>query len=255
MGAIAKKCVPVVKGKITGLPIPADAEIALEGYIYPDDLVPEGPFGEFTGYYAGGRNNHTCIIVKAVYYRNDPIILASPPGKPPHDYSYFGSLMRSANLTNALAKAGIPDVKGAWIHEAGGSRCSIVTSIKQKFYGHATQAAAIASCCQQGSMMSKFSVVVDDDIDPTNLKEVVWAISTRCNPTEDIDILRQAQSNMVEPTLRPEDKKSGMVFSSRAIIRAVRPFDMIKNGTFADIAENPPEILDAVKEKYKDILK
>lgn len=169
-----KKCVPVVKGKITGLPIPADAEIALEGYIYTDDLVPEGPFGEFTGYYAGGRNNHTCIIVKAVYYRSDPIILASPPGKPPHDYSYFGSLMRSANLTNALAKAGIPDVKGAWIHEAGGSRCSIVTSIKQRFYGHATQAAAIASCCQQGSMMSKFSVVVDDDIDPTNLKEVVW---------------------------------------------------------------------------------
>ena len=103
--------------------------------------------------------------------------------------------------------------------------------------------------------MSKFSVVVDDDIDPTNLKEVVWAISTRCNPTEDIDILRQAQSNMVEPTLRPEDKKSGMVFSSRAIIRAVRPFDMIKNGTFAAVAENPPEILNAVKEKYKDILK
>lgn len=74
--------VPVVKGNITGLPIPADAEIALEGYIYPDDLVPEGPFGEFTGYYAGGRNNHTCIIVKAVYYRNDPIILASPLGTP-----------------------------------------------------------------------------------------------------------------------------------------------------------------------------
>ena len=104
-------------------------------------------------------------------------------------------------------------------------------------------------------MMSTFSVVVDDDIDPTNFKEVVWAISTRCNPTEDIDILRQAQSNMVEPTLRPEDKKSGMVFSSRAIIRAVRPFDMIKNGTFADVAEKPPEILNAVKEKYKDILK
>ena len=255
MGAVAKKRVPVIKGKVTGLPIPADAEIALEGYVYPDDLVPEGPFGEFTGYYAGGRNNHTCIRVKALYHRNDPIMLASPPGKPPHDYSYFGSLMRSANLTNALMRAGIPNVKGAWIHEAGGSRCFIVTSIQQKYYGHATHAAAVAGSCQQGSLMSKYSVVVDEDIDPTNLKEVVWAISTRSDPTLDIDILRECQSNMVEPTLHPEDKKAGRVFTSKAIIRAVKPFDMIKAGTFAAVAENPPDILAAVKAKYADILK
>lgn len=255
MGAIAKKRVPVVKGKVTGLPIPADAEIALEGYIYPDDKVPEGPFGEFTGYYAGGRNEHTCIRIKAIYHRNDPIILASPPGKPPHDYSYFGSLMRSANLTTAIMRAGIPDVKGAWIHEAGGSRCFIVTSIKQKYYGHATQAAAIACTCQQGSLMTKYSVVVDDDIDPTNLNEVIWAMSTRSDPAEDIDILRRCQSNMVEPTLRPEAKKAGNVYISRAIIRAVKPFDMIKNGTFAAVAENPPEILAAVREKFADYLK
>lgn len=60
---------------------------------------------------------------------------------------------------------------------------------------------------------------------------------------------------MVEPTLRPEDKAAGRVYTSRAIIRAVKPFDMVKNGTFAKVAENPPEFLDAVRKKYADILK
>lgn len=249
-GAVVKQSVPVVRGPITGLPIPAYAEIALEGYVYPDDLVPEGPFGEFTGYYAGGRNQHTCIRIKAIYHRNNPIILASPPGKPPHDYSYFGSMLRSANLTNAITQAGIPGVRGAWIHEAGGSRCFIVTSITQKFYGHATHAAAIASSCQQGSMMTKYSVVVDDDIDPTNLNEVIWAMSTRSDPAEDIDVLRQCMTNIVEPTLRPADKSSGKIYKGRAIIRAVKPFDMIKNGTFSAVAENPKELLDRVKKKF-----
>lgn len=254
-GAIVGRRVPVVRGRITGLPIPAYAEIALEGYIYPDDKVPEGPFGEFTGYYAGGRSMQNCIRVKAIYHRSDPILLASPPGKPPHDYSYFGSMLRSANLTNAIERAGVPGVRGAWIHEAGGSRCFIVTSIEQKYYGHATQAAAVACSCQSGALMTKYSIVVDDDIDPTNLNEVVWAMSTRSDPAEDIDILRQGLSNMVEPTLRPEDKAAGRVYTSRAIIRAVKPFDMVKNGTFAKVAENPPELLDAVRKKYSDILK
>lgn len=254
-GAIAGRRVPVVRGRVTGLPIPACAEVALEGYISPDDTVPEGPFGEFTGYYAGGRSLQSCIRVEAVYHRDEPILLASPPGRPPHDYSYFGSMLRSANLMNAMEAAGLPGLRGAWIHEAGGSRCFTAVSIEQRYPGHASQAAALAGACQAGALMNKYVVVVDEDIDPTDLSQVIWALSTRSDPARDIDILRECLSSAAEPALRPEDRAAGRVWTGRALIRAVRPYDMLKAGTFSPVAENPPEALDAVRRKFADILK
>jgi UbiD family decarboxylase len=252
-GAIVGRSVPVVRGKVTGLPIPADAEIALEGYMERDDLVLEGPFGEFTGYYAGGRTLQHCIRVKAVYYRNEPIMLASPPGKPPHDFSYFTSILRSASLTNTLKRAGIPGVRSAWIHAVGGSRCFIVTSIHQMYGGHATQAAVIASNCPEGAMMSKYSIIVDDDIDPSDLNQVIWAMSMRSDPAVDIDIIRNSVGCVIDPMISDDDKMSNKVFNGLAIIRAVKPFHRIQNGTFSKIAEWSPEILQAIKEKYKDL--
>jgi UbiD family decarboxylase len=83
-GYLQGDSVPVVRGPITGLPIPATAEIAIEGFIpSPDERVElEGPFGEWTGYYAHGRRPETVIEVAAIYYRNDPIIYGSPPVRP-----------------------------------------------------------------------------------------------------------------------------------------------------------------------------
>ena len=253
-GAIAGRRVPVVRGRVTGLPIPAWAEVALEGYIRPGDTAPEGPFGEFTGYYAGGRSSQSCIRVEAVYHRDEPILLGSPPGRPPHDYSYFGSMLRSANLLNAMEAAGLPGLRGVWIHEAAASRCFTAVSIEQQYPGHASQAAALAGACQPGALMNKYVVVVDEDIDPTKLDEVVWAISTRSDPARDIDILRECLSSAAEPTLRPEDRAAGRVWTGRALIRAVRPYDMVKGGAFSPVAETPPELLRAVQEKYSALL-
>ena len=253
-GAIAGRRAPVVRGRVTGLPIPAWAEVALEGYIRPGDTAPEGPFGEFTGYYAGGRSSQSCIRVEAVHHRDEPILLGSPPGRPPHDYSYFGSMLRSANLMNAMEAAGLPGLRGVWIHEAAASRCFTAVSIEQQYPGHASQAAALAGACRPGALMNKYVVVVDEDIDPTKLDEVVWAISTRSDPARDIDILRECLSSAAEPTLRPEDRAAGRVWTGRALIRAVRPYDMVKGGAFSPVAETPPELLRAVQEKYSALL-
>ena len=89
IGAIARQRVPVIHGPVTGLPIPADAEIAVEGFVTKGDKQDEGPFGEFTGYYASGKNPEPLVHVKALYYRDDPILLGSPPCRPVHDYSYL----------------------------------------------------------------------------------------------------------------------------------------------------------------------
>lgn len=252
VGAIAGKKVPCIKGPVTGLPIPADAEIVIEGFCYPGEQMTEGPFGEFTGYYGGGQSKQPYVEAKALYYRNQPILLGSPPSRPPNDMSYQFTVMRSANIKEALRKSGVPDVQGVWVAEAGGGRMWIVTSIKQKYCGHATQAASIACNCQAGALMTKYSIVVDEDIDPSNNEEVIWAISTRSNPAEDIDIMRQGWSNPLEPMLRPEQKAAKQFWISKCIIRAVRPYDRITT-TFPPVAESKPEYLKATKEKWSNL--
>src|SRR5918992_5511307 len=120
MGAILGEPVGVLRGEATGLPFPAASEIVLEGHVEPNDERTEGPFGEFHGYYPGKAGKAPVVTVERVYFRNDPILIGSPPAKPPNDYSYSKAVMRSALLMDALAAAGVPDVKAVWAHEIGG---------------------------------------------------------------------------------------------------------------------------------------
>jgi 4-hydroxy-3-polyprenylbenzoate decarboxylase len=247
-GAIAGQSVPVIKGPITGLPIPADAEIVAEGFVTEGDEMLEGPLGEYTGYYAGGKTKQPVIRVKALYYRNDPILVGSPPCRPPHDYSYQSSVMRSAAIKESLRKAGIAAVRGVWVYEASGARMWVVTSLAQKYAGHASQAAAIAFSCQPGAQTARYSIVVDDDIDPSNHDDVIWALSTRSDPASDIDILRQCWTSSLDPILTDDDKDHNRLWNSRAIINACKPYDRLK--TFASVAEASPALTKATKEKW-----
>jgi len=251
IGAVAGQRVPVIKGPVTGLPIPADAEIVIEGLAYPDDKMTEGPFGEFTGYYAGGQKPEPVVRIKALYYRNNAILLGSPPCRPPNDFSYQFSVMRSAAIKEAMRRAGVPAVKSVWVSEAGGSRMWIVTSISQKYAGHATQAAAVACNCQAGGLMARYAIVVDEDIDPSNNDEVIWALSTRSDPAKDFSIINQGWDNPLDPLLTADDKEHGRLWNNRVIINACRPFDRLR--TFAPVAEASPALIQAVKEKWADL--
>jgi UbiD family decarboxylase len=250
IGAIAGQRVPVLRGAVTGLPIPADAEVAIEGFVSKGDVQEEGPFGEFTGYYAGGKKPDTLVRVKALYYRNEPILLGAPPCRPLHDYSYFSSVLRSAIVKGALRKAGIPGVKGVWVSEAGASRLWVVTSIQQQYAGHAAQAATVAVQCQAGGLMNRYSIVVDDDIDPSNSDDVIWAISTRSDPATDIDILRHCWSNPLDPMISSAEKEKKQLWNSRAIINACRPWDRLQANDFPPVAEATPALLQATKKKW-----
>ncbi|HZW58602.1 MAG TPA: UbiD family decarboxylase [Nitrososphaerales archaeon] len=223
-GAINEKPIEVFQGKLTGLPIPASSEIAAEGFIYPGDLLEEGPFGEFTGYYAGDRAPRPAIRLKALYHRNNPIILGSLTGKPPFDHSYWRTVLESAAIKDRLRKAGIPDVVKVWRHEAGACQFWTVVSIKQRYLGQAKQAGFVAAQCQEGASMGRYVIVVDEDVDPTDLQEVIWALSTRSDPATSIDIIHRAPSNPLDPLIRKPAKSYS---SSRAIIDACRPFEWI----------------------------
>jgi UbiD family decarboxylase len=250
VGAILNQPVSVVLGKLTGLPFPAASEIVLEGFVEPNDERAEGPFGEFHGYYPGKAGTAPCVTVSRVYYRNDPILMGSPPAKPPNDYSYSKAVMRSALLHDALLAAGLSEVKAVWAHEIGGARMFNVVAIKQRYAGHARQAGHLLSQCGVGAYMSRYSVVVDDDIDPSNLQEVMWAVATRTDPAVDIDIIHRGVGSKNDPMFvaYPYDAP----LSSKAVIDACRPWDHLDE--FPIVAEASTELQDKTRAKWKDLL-
>ena len=250
IGAILGEPVAVVNGELTALPFPAAAEIVLEGFVEPNDERTEGPFGEFHGYYPGKEGVAPVVTVQRVYYRSDPILMGSPPAKPPNDYSYSKAVMRSALLHDALVAAGVPDVRAVWAHEIGGARMFNVVAIKQRYAGHARQAGHILSQCGVGAYMSRYSVVVDDDIDPANLQEVMWAVATRTDPAVDIDLIERGMGSKNDPMFVAY--RYDAPYSSKAVIDACRPWDHLHD--FPLVAEASKELQAKIRAKWKDLV-
>ncbi len=217
-GSIKGAPIEVCPGPQTGLPLPALAEIVFEGRLLPmsEATLPEGPFGEFTGYYAAAARPGPVMEVTAIHHRNDPILLGSPPMKPPR--FHFGLPFRAATIWSNLEAAGVTDVTGVWQHV---SQLMTVVALRQRYDGHAKRAGLVAAA---HSYMARVIVVVDDDIDPSNLADVMWAVTTRCEPADNIDILRNAWSSALDPRIAPADKERGVTSHSKAIIEACRPF-------------------------------
>jgi UbiD family decarboxylase len=250
IGSILGEPVSVIRGETTNLPFPSASEIVLEGFVEPNDERTEGPFGEFHGYYPGKAGTAPVVTIERVYFRNDPILVGSPPAKPPNDYSYSKAVMRSALLADALAAAGVPDVKAVWAHEIGGARMFNVVSVKQRYAGHARQAGHILSQCGVGAYMSRWSVVVDDDIDPSNLQEVMWAVATRSDPATGIDIIQRGMGSKNDPLFVAY--KYDAPLSSKAIIDACRPWEHL--GEFPAVAEASKALQEKTRAKWKDLL-
>jgi 4-hydroxy-3-polyprenylbenzoate decarboxylase len=217
-GGIKGRPVELFTLPASGLPVPADAEIVLEGELLPPEVAQEneGPFGEFTGYYAADARPCPVMTVTALYHRTDPILLGSPPMKPPR--FHFGLPFRAATIWSHLEAAGVSDVAGVWQHV---SQLMTVVALDQRYAGHARRAGLIAAA---DSYMARLVVVTDADVDPSNLNDVMWAIATRCEPADSIDIVRGAWSSALDPRIPPEDKARGITSHSKAIIDACRPF-------------------------------
>ena len=237
----------VILSELHSLPMPAHAELVLEGEMIADQLGREGPFGEFTGYYASSPSEQPVVNVKRVYYRDDPILSIASPMRPPSDFSFSKCVMKAGMIWDEVERAGLSGVKGVWCHEAGGARMFNVIAIKQAYPGHARQAGLLAASCQSGSYLGRFVVVVDDDVDPTDMFDVLWAISTRCDPAQDIETFRRAWSGPLDPIL---DRASST--NSRAVIDACRPFERFKD--FPPVARASPELRQRVLGKFADVL-
>jgi UbiD family decarboxylase len=253
IGGLRGEAMKVVKGKHTGLPFPIDAEIVIEGFIEPGNRQMEGPFGEWTGYYASDTREEPVLTIMAIYHRNDPIILGCPPQRPPDELGRYRAVIRSAMLKENINKAGIPDVTAVWAHECGGARMLVGISIKQRYGGHARQVGHIACQCHVGAYAGKYVVVVDEDIDVSNLEELMWAMVTRSDPATSIDIIPESWSTPLDPRIHPDDKEKKDFRNSRCIIDACRPFHW--RDQFPLVNAPSPEVQKEARERWGDLLK
>lgn len=220
-GGVRGEPIDVVIGRHTGIPIPANAEIVIEGFMYPGETHHEGPYGEWMGYYASGEHQTPIIHVKAIYHRTDPIILGCPQGKPPHEDNRFLAYLKSALIENQLRAAGVPKVAGVWCPPESGNRMMTVIAIEQSYPGHATQALMVGGQTGTSAYAGRLVVVVDPDIDITNLTDVMWAVMTRCDPARDVTIVNRAWSGPLDPAIHPDQR--GM--NSRLLIDATIPWE------------------------------
>jgi 4-hydroxy-3-polyprenylbenzoate decarboxylase len=249
VGGLKGEPVEVLSGDYTGLPIPAYSEFLLEGEISPTEKHSEAPFGEWPGYYASGVRSEFVTKIHRIYYRNSPIMVGTPPIKPPTGIGTAMGTIRAARLREEIRMAGVPEVKHVWFHEFG-SRFFLAVSIKQRYAGHAAQVGHIATMCQGAAYMGRYVVIVDDDIDVYNTMEVMWAVATRSDPVRDINIIPRAWSDELDPMVAPGN--SDAPFNSRAIIDATWPWEW--RGKIPKVIELTKEEREKALAKWGDVI-
>ena len=252
-GYLKGKAIKVVRGRATGLPIPATAEVAVEGFSPPpsEDSRLEGPFGEWTGYYASGRKKEPVIQVKNLYFRNNPIIFGQPPVKPPAYFWFPIPIHTAATLWDQLEKAGAMGIKGVYVHGPG-NRVIGVISLKQSYPGHSRQVGTLAAAfLHGGSCTGRYIITVDEDIDPSNLDEVLWAVSTRVNPQRAITIVPGFLTSGLDPTLSPEERQRKELTTAKVFIDACWPFHW--KDAIPPIIRSSEELRKQVMAKWKEL--
>jgi 4-hydroxy-3-polyprenylbenzoate decarboxylase len=220
MGALRGEPVDVVKAETVDLPVPAGAEVILEGEVDPVELKPEGPYGEYSGYYQASWPK-PYMKIKCVTYRNNPIHWGCTTGRPITDIHMLMSMNRTAQLWADLNSIGIPGLKGVYCPPETGGYFTAIVSIRQLYAGHARQVGTAVLSCPSGTYSTKLVVVVDEDVDPTDLSQVWWAIGMRFQPNRGTEILNRGLSSHIDPSLHINQK----TYTSRMIIDATIPFE------------------------------
>ncbi len=200
IGALQGEPVELVKCETIDLEVPASSEIVLEGHVFPNEREMEGPFGEFTGYSAGGRAPRPVFHVECVTFRNDPIFTMSNMGKPWDEVAVLQSVAISSILAQELRAKGIP-VRGVYCPPP----ClSLIVAAKSQYAGFIHSVASTIWSAKAG-IYRPYIFLVGEDVDPTNMEEVFWCLTSRLHPSRGIHIQEDAPGQPLFPFLsRPE---------------------------------------------------
>jgi 4-hydroxy-3-polyprenylbenzoate decarboxylase len=221
IGGVLGAPLELVAVGLDGILVPAASEIVLEGYVELNDARSEGPFGEFTGYYGTPVVDAPVMTVTAIHHRRNPILTNALLAEyPANETSLLGSVARSAKLWDDLDRLGVPGIRGVWaVPAAANGKGMVVVSIEQRYPGHAAQVLALAAQAPATAYYTKWIIAVDDDVDPANMNDVISAMSTRCSPADDLDILRHTWGSRLDPSVNPDElRQSG----SKVLVNACK---------------------------------
>ena len=223
-GSLRGQPVPVFKSDLTGLTLPARAEIIAEGWIDPNELMEEGPFGEYTGYYSGNKGKDypkPVLRIKRILHRNQPIMWSTTVGKPINDIHMIQSLNRTAALWHDLETMKVPGIQSVYFPPEATGRYWVVVSVKQMYPGHSNHVADAVIGSTTGHYGVKGVIVVDHDIEADDWDRIWWALATRFNPKRSTQIIDRGRSTPLDPGLPIEARD----IVSRIILDACTPYE------------------------------
>jgi len=168
------------------LQVPASAEIVLEGFIYPGETAPEGPFGDHTGYY-NEVDEFPVFTIEKITQRHNPIYHSTYTGRPPDEPAILGVALNEVFVP--ILQKQFPEIVDFYLPPEGCSYRMAVISLKKQYAGHAKRVMFGTWSFLRQFMYTKFVIVVDDDVDVRNWQDVIWAITTRMDPARDLTIL------------------------------------------------------------------
>jgi 4-hydroxy-3-polyprenylbenzoate decarboxylase len=187
-GMLRGKKVELVDCKTVPLQVPANAEIVLEGHVSLEDYRDEGPYGDHTGYY-NSVEPFPVFTISAITMRKDPIYLSTFTGRPPDEPSVLGEALNEVFIP--LLTQQFPEIVDFWLPPEGCSYRIAVVSMKKAYPGHAKRVMFGVWSFLRQFMYTKFVIVVDDDINARDWKDVMWAISTRMDPVRDLTLVER----------------------------------------------------------------
>ena len=170
----------------SNLLVPASAEFILEGFIYPNEMAAEGPFGDHTGYY-NEVEKFPVFTVETITHRRDPIYHSTYTGRPPDEPAILGVALNEIFVP--ILQKQFPEITDFYLPPEGCSYRMAVVSMKKKYPGHAKRVMMGVWSFLRQFMYTKFVIVVDDDINPREWKDVIWAVTTRMDPKRDLIVI------------------------------------------------------------------
>ncbi len=185
-GLMRGRKLDLVPCKTIPIEVPAEAEIVIEGHVLLDEYADEGPYGDHTGYY-NSVERFPVFKVSAITMRRDPIYLTTFTGRPPDEPSVLGEALNEVFIP--LLRQQFPEIVDFWLPPEGCSYRIAVISMKKAYPGHAKRVMMGAWSYLRQFMYTKWVIVVDDDINARDWKDVMWAISTRMDPGRDITVI------------------------------------------------------------------
>ncbi|AOM00270.1 4-hydroxy-3-polyprenylbenzoate decarboxylase [Cobetia marina] len=172
----------LVKCGLSELEVPASAEIILEGYLYPDDMAPEGPYGDHTGYY-NEVETFPVFTIERITHRRDPIYHSTYTGRPPDEPAILGLALNEVFVP--ILRKQFPEIVDFYLPPEGCSYRMAVVTMKKQYPGHAKRVMMGVWSFLRQFMYTKFVIVLDDDVDARKWEDVIWAITTRMDPSRD----------------------------------------------------------------------